>query len=457
MNVLLLIVDSLRARSLTAFGGSGTATPFMNRLSDHALQYQRAYSSECWTLPSHVSMFTGLPPSQHKAHFQTMAYRGSAPTAAELLRDAGFTTELVTRNPIFDGRVPGILRGFDRNTRLVAERDRLDPMGLLLAASKPRFRRQVRDSGFFHPDQRASAGFLRDFAQTTLPADDRSLQYVADRVAALQDANKPFFVCCNLFDVHAPYCPSPTSLFAELTSTRDLLDNALSLYSLAKVGSHAYLKSGFRMPDRARISLLERYHRSIELMDEKLSAFFGGISSRGLLEDTLVVLTSDHGEAFGENDLYLHDASVYETNTRVPLWILHPRLPARRISDVVGTRSLFDLIVSAGLRGSFDRTICDESWRKSSAPLLLEHYCYPHVKRMQSRYGRNLAAAVRGNRKVIARGSGLECFEITEAGDEIIDLGASAREFLFEAGESVAQRESVLAAVRHVSGFGARE
>jgi arylsulfatase A-like enzyme len=71
MNVLLLVVDSLRLRSL--FGDGGARTPFLARLGEEAVYFRRGYATECWTLPSHASMFTGLLPSEHGAHFQTMS------------------------------------------------------------------------------------------------------------------------------------------------------------------------------------------------------------------------------------------------------------------------------------------------------------------------------------------------------------------------------------------------
>lgn len=142
MNVILLVVDSLRSDAVHAGG-----TPFLHRLASEAVFFRRAYATECWTLPTHASMFTGLLPSQHQAHFQTMAYEGAEPTVAELCAAGGYQTEIVTRNPIFDGTIPGITRGFQRNVRLTAERRTLDPLSLLLAASKPRFRRQIQSTG----------------------------------------------------------------------------------------------------------------------------------------------------------------------------------------------------------------------------------------------------------------------------------------------------------------------
>ena len=120
---------------------------------------------------------------------------------------------------------------------------------------------------------------------------------------------------------------------------------------LPKVSSHAYLRPGFRLSDGSRRMLLGRYRRSIELMDVKLERFWNEARSAGLLDDTLVVVTADHGEAFGEHDLYFHDASVYDTHLHVPLWIHHPALAPAVVDDVVSTRALFDVLWE-GARGT---------------------------------------------------------------------------------------------------------
>ncbi len=179
MNVVLLVVDSLRACSLFRRGAGAPRTPFLERLDAETVSFKRAYASECWTLPSHASMFTGLLPSQHGAHFQSMGYTRPAPTIAELLAAAGHHTEVVTRNCIFDGSLPGITRGFQHNTCVLSDHRPWHPMPLLLAMSKPRFRRQIRTSGFFHPLQRQSRRFASTFARSVLPADRPALHHVA--------------------------------------------------------------------------------------------------------------------------------------------------------------------------------------------------------------------------------------------------------------------------------------
>ena len=138
MNIVLLVVDSLRACSLGLPRGIGPQTPFIERLGAETSYFRRAYATECWTLPAHCSMFTGLLPSEHGAHFQTMAYSRRASTLAEILAGAGYQTEIVTRNSLFDGSIPGVTRGFLKNTRLLApSRGRIDPLPLLVAFAFP--------------------------------------------------------------------------------------------------------------------------------------------------------------------------------------------------------------------------------------------------------------------------------------------------------------------------------
>src|SRR5262245_56997130 len=121
MNVVLLVIDSLRARSLGRREFDGPPIPFMERLGRESIRFRQARATECWTLPTHLSIFTGLLPSEHGAHFQTMAYARSRPTLAERFAAAGCHTEVVTRNSLFDGTVLGATRGFQRNTQLLAE------------------------------------------------------------------------------------------------------------------------------------------------------------------------------------------------------------------------------------------------------------------------------------------------------------------------------------------------
>jgi len=418
LNVVLLVVDSLRYRSLTPREGP-TVSPFLKSLSERMLSFSRAYATECWTLPTHISMFTGLLPSEHKAHFQSMGYHGRPPTIAELLREDGYHTEVITRNSIFDGSIPGVTRGFRENTQVLSDLTGRNPLALALALSKPRFRRQIRTTGFFHPRQRESRKFLSDFSRAVVPADREALTRVLEQMNSCRRAGQPYFLFCNLYDVHAPYPPTSRSIVRPLWSSRGVLDAMLMPFVLPKLGGHAYLRKGFRMSAISRRMLLQRYRDAISLMDDKLAEFYMSARAAHLLDDTLLIMTSDHGEAFGDHGLYLHDASVYDTHVHVPLYVHHPHYGSGEIEDVVSTRDLFGLMVSAEKGGEASDTLLDSNWRARHPIALAEHFFYPHVPDAIPRYRENIAAAVARDRKILVRTDGIECFDLVSDPDEL--------------------------------------
>lgn len=408
------MVDSLRHCSLSS-GSLGTvaSTPFLNRLSGQTLYFRRAYATECWTLPTHTSIFTGLLPSEHNAHFQTMAYGGIQPTAAELLRSAGYKTEILTRNSIFDGSIPGVTRGFERNSVIVSDLRGLNPLSVFLAISKPRFRRQILTTGFFHPKQRASRRFVTRFARATVPADRQLLDAALERMSLYRAKSTPYFLVCNLYDVHAPYPPSERSIFRPTWSLRGLAELVLLPLVLPKLGGHAYLRAGFRMPSTGRQILLDRYHDAIGLMDDKLEKFYRDAAGAGLLDDTLLIVTSDHGEGFGEHGLYLHDASLYETHVHVPLYVHHPDGATGSIDDVVSTRNLFGLILGAPRGRNTRKTILDPAFRLENPIALAEHFHYPHISNAQPQYQHDIMAAIVGDEKVLVHPDGVRFYDLS--------------------------------------------
>jgi len=418
LNVALLVVDSLRYQSLTSREGPSVA-PFLNGLSERMLSFSQAYATECWTLPTHVSMFTGLMPSEHQAHFQSMGYYGRAPTVAELLTRGGYHTEVITRNSIFDGSIPGVTRGFRENTRVLSDLKGRNPLALALALSKPRFRRQIQTTGFFHPRQRESRKFLADFSRAVVPADREALTRVLERMSSCRDAGRPYFLFCNLYDVHAPYPPTPQSILRPPWSLQGVIDAVLMPFVLPKLGGHAYLRRGFRMWPISRRMLLQRYRDAIGLMDGKIAEFYGAAKSARLLDDTILIITSDHGEAFGEHGLYLHDASAYNTHVHVPLYVHHPDHGSGVVDDIVSTRDLFGLIRSAQNGGEATATLLDPDWRARHPIALAEHFYYPHIPDALPRYRGNLVAAVARDRKVLARSNEIECFDLASDPEEL--------------------------------------
>ena len=427
MNIVLIVVDSMRAQFVRRAVDGTARTPFFDRLDAETVCFRHAFATECWTLPVHMSMFTGLLPSQHGAHFQGMTYRGSQPTIAELLAEGGYQTEIVSRNPQFDGTSPGVTRGFRTNTRLLASAGAASlPLAMLFAMQKPRLRRMVAAGGWYSLLQRQNAEFLTAMARVALPADTLVLDHVIARMQQHRRDGQPFFLFANLFDVHSPYGGTRSSFFSSPRSV-DGVRETLAMRDLLRIQSHDYLRPGFRIAEWSRQALLRRYQRGIELMSEKLGAFFAAAREAGLLDDTMVIVTADHGEAFGEHELFYHDASVYNVHLHVPLWISHPDLAPTVVDDTVSTRDLFFLIRDVALGGGVGGTLLDADAHAARGVALAEHFHYPRVADILPKYAQNIASAIVGRRKAIVRREGLQQLDLADdPGEEHAEPGSIA-------------------------------
>ena len=450
MNVVLLVIDSLRAQSLRGRAGAALRTPFFDRLDRETVCFRRAYATECWTLPTHLSMFTGRLPSQHGAHFQTMAYAQAEPTIAERAAAASYHTQLVTRNYVFDGTIAGVTRGFELLDRPLAERSAIDPLAFFLALVKPRVRRHIQATGFFHPRHAEQRAFVRTFARSLIPADELALARVFAVMEEQRRAGRPYFICCNLYDVHAPYPPARDSLLRPWTSFRGIAENLALPLCLSNLGQHAYLRDGFRVSPWRQTMLRERYDRAIELMDAKLAVFYEAAHASRLFDDTLLIVTSDHGEAFGEHDLYLHDASVYDTHLHVPLWIHHPQLAPELVDDVVSMRELFTVMLTAVNQRSVRETILAADYRAARPIAVAEHFFYPHCADAAPRYRQNLLAVVTGHGKFILRRDGVTRSDLLDDPNEVAAVPAAIDELVSTCRRSGAGNAEVDRVVAHV-------
>jgi hypothetical protein len=225
---------------------------------------------------------------------------------------------------------------------------------------------------------------------------------------------------------------------------------------LARLGSHAYLRPGFHLSERGRKLLLGRYESAIELMDRKLSDFYEAARGAGLLDDTLLVITSDHGEAFGEHELFLHDASVYDTHLHVPLWVHHPDRGPETIDDVTATRDLFGLFKAVGSGEDLGDTLLSAAYRGKHPIAVAEHFYYPHVPDILPRYKQNLAAAIAWPEKVVVRGSETIRYDLSRDREETEQEPFSADLFGAACRKREIDTDATTRAVEHLRGWDAR-
>lgn len=327
-NVLLIVLDTVRADRLGFQGYGRDTTPRLDQFASHAVRFEQARATAPWTLPSHVSMFTGR--LHHEMDIS--AYRTidkSYPMLAELLRDHGYATAGFVANTFNCNAAYGLDRGFARYEDFRQNQ----VISMLEALNSTELGRNV----FHYAGVAYNLGLDPDFGRKDAATINRdALSWLSGQ------GERPFFVFLNYFDAHDPYVlPEGTKAkFGPASPTREQ-DSFLRLWSW--VNRRTLTPSDITL-------LRDAYDDGIAYLDDQLGRLFDELGRRKLLENTLVIVTSDHGEHLGEHRLYGHAKSLYRQETHVPLLMFGlPRIPeGRTVSQPVSLRDLpatiFDLL-----------------------------------------------------------------------------------------------------------------
>jgi arylsulfatase A-like enzyme len=342
-NVLLITIETLRADHVGHHGYRRTTTPNLDRLAREGASFRNAVAQAPFTLPSIASILTGRTPPGHGVRNHPAVLAASIETLAERFQKAGYQTAAMTRHTWLRSK-SGLDQGFDE----------------------------------YH-NNKFSAGL-----------DARSLSLAASDWLAERDSTRPFFLWLHFLDPHLPYTPSypysvlyhddfreepqPKHLRAMAAAARDREDYAPTPYADLAGGPHSDLvlrhypknrilldlafwrrprgsiffnKGGY---SRYEVSqMVDLYDGAILYTDDNLGRILQKIAELGLSPSTIVAVTGDHGEAFGEHGLFFtHDFTLYDEVLRVPLVIRGPGVNAGlsigqqvRLMDVAPT--LLDL------------------------------------------------------------------------------------------------------------------
>ena len=309
-NVLLIVLDTVRAKSLSLYGYHRNTSPNLDRFATRGAVFNRAYSTAPWTLPSHASMFTGRLPHELSAGHNT-PLDATHPTLAEALTANGYLTTAVVANMWVGGAPWGLSRGF-----LHYEDQSTTPMTSFLNTS---FGDVLMDAGNIRDHFATGDNFGRKSAEDV----NRSFVDWLSR----RGPERPFFAFLNYCDAHSPYVPpEPFALKFAKTRPRGNVDaKDYAAWSPAEVQE-----------------LNDAYDGAIAYLDHQLGRLFDALQSQGTLKNTIVIVTSDHGEQFGEHNLLEHSNSLYVPLLHVPLVIVYPDyVPAgARIDEPVSLRNL---------------------------------------------------------------------------------------------------------------------
>lgn len=289
-NLVLITLDTVRADHLRPYGYHRTTTPLLDDfVVQYATTYRNARSTSSWTLPSHASLLTGTMPSIHGAThprgssegtidnsaWPAFPMRSDVPTLAEILANEGYATAAMVSNKAYLGYEFGLDRGFARY-------DDRRPVTLALSRSTL-----------------AQMFGLVPTAGTTPYRDAEMMTRLALRWLSDRDRARPYFLFVNYMDAHAPYVPR--GRFSTAFEDRKPINPLNS-------------------PTREAISEL-LYDRELLYLDKFLGRLLEYLVQDPDFDDTVVIVTSDHGESFGEHGFWGHDATLYDEVIKVPLYI----------------------------------------------------------------------------------------------------------------------------------------
>jgi arylsulfatase A-like enzyme len=312
-NVLLITLDTLRADHLSAYGYQRPSTPNLDRFAADGVLFERAFAAASWTLPSHASIMTGRSPAEHRAGGSPLD--GRYATLAEYLAAHGYHTAGFVANTYYCGARTGLARGF------AVYEDHFGTVGDMVVQTV--FGKQLARSLHF-------VGYYDVLGRKHAESVNREfLTWLAT------PRQGPFFAFLNYFDVHDPYLTAPPfdRKFADRPNRGDRINS--DLFPRDFTGGRPLSPQDIQAE-------VDGYDGALAYLDASLGALFRELKARGVLDRTLVIVTSDHGESFGNHGLFGHGNSMYRDLLHVPLLLRYPgHVPAgRRISAAVSLQAI---------------------------------------------------------------------------------------------------------------------
>jgi arylsulfatase A-like enzyme len=288
-NVLLLILDTVRAANLGVYGYHRATSPALDSLARDGVVFEQAYSTASWSLPAHASMLTGVWGHETGGDYLRRIH-DDLPTVTEVLSRNGYLTGAFMGNGSWAGHETGIQRGFHR---FVSYRSRLAQMIWNTTLTQTPLFNGVA-GGLVRRDPGRMLDAIREFnlrADFVTPTNLRRAGEITDAFLSWRrhvNDRHPWFATLNVIDAHDPY----ETPFEQRFSNGE--------------------------------TPLDKYDGAIAYVDSIVGRLFQELESLGDLDKTLVIVTSDHGEKFGEHGEFEHSGSLYLPVVHVPLLLRYP-------------------------------------------------------------------------------------------------------------------------------------
>jgi arylsulfatase A-like enzyme len=315
-NILFVSIDSLRADHLGCYGYERDTSPFIDSLAARGARFEHAVSTTSWTLPSHASMFTGLLGVTHGLVDNGLSLSEDHITLAELLAEGGYHTAGFYGGPYLHPTF-GLGQGFE-----VYE-------SCMTTTAADVGDRELRTTAM-HPDGPSHA-------DTTGP---RTVERVRAWAETREESAEPYFLFVHLWDVHYDY-------MAPEEYTARFADPAYNGPADGRLMTNPAIREGMDPADLAHVLAL--YDAEIRFTDDVLKDILDDLEGRGMLENTLVVVTSDHGEEFFEHGMKGHNKTLFDEVLMVPMIVVWPGEidPGRVLPDQVQIIDLLPTFAAA--------------------------------------------------------------------------------------------------------------
>ena len=300
-DIVLITVESLRADHVGAYGYDRDTTPALDALAGEGIVFERAYAVTSWTLPAHASILTGLYPAAHRVVAYNHRLDDSYDTLAEILRDAGYQTAAFVSGPFLQTH-HNLSQGFE-----------------------------VYDQSASNPGGNQAA-----HSDVTNAEIERLLERF---LVEGRDPGRPLFLFVYLWDPHYDYIPPPPWDSAFVPAFAEPID--LEGYEVRDVVTDQ--ASGEQLA-----YVISQYDGEIAATDALLGRLFARLRETGSWDDTLMAVTSDHGEEFFEHGTKGHRNNLYEESVRIPMVVKPPGWSDPiRDSRLVSQIDLFPTILEA--------------------------------------------------------------------------------------------------------------
>jgi arylsulfatase A-like enzyme len=347
-NVLFIVLDTVRAQNLSLYGYKRPTSPQLERFAQQSVLFTHAISTASWTLPSHASMFTGRYPHELSVNYHS-GLDATYPTLAGILSKQGYETAGFVSNIYYCSHESGLNRGF-----IHYEDFKLSAGQILVSSSLGRTlasNEQIRQA----------VRYYEEFGRK--PAPEMTSDFLG--WLARRDKQRPFFAFINYYDAHEPYFPpSPYD----------------TMFGPKQPRQNPRHKVGWKWSPEQIQAEMNAYDGAITYLDHQLGLLFDRLRESGTLDNTLVILASDHGEEFLEHGVIDHGYSLYWPSIHVLLTISHPsRLPSGvKVSQPVSLHDLPNTVldlIGLGKESVFPGASLARHWEKvsgaSSSPELV--------------------------------------------------------------------------------------